>query len=467
MKAIPLASDTREQDITTSQHLVNVYPKQTLGGVYNFKLIGSCGLSLFARLPVLENSGFLKLHVVSDTVSSAGFTTERLFGFTRKKLYEVFDNGEHLEIGDIDIKGEAISVSDNGFQMIFVDGIKGYYIDFIDNEIHLITQESFYPSDTVTFQDGFFILNRNNTGQFYVSNLLSVEFDALNYATAEGKPDVLKAVISVKRQLYLFGSDSVEIWYNAGTGDFPFRRTNGVFVDKGIGATYTLASSDNGIIYFVSSDLCVYALSGYTVSKVSNSAVDKDLTNSLSGANGYTYIENGISFYVLSIPSIKKTWCYAIESKSWFIKQDTALKIHRVINTVRFNKKTIAADRQAPFLYIQSENYYTDIGLHILREIILPTVSDMREEFTINKFEIDMSTGFAKSNNYGSNPVILMSYSKDRGVTWSNERNMYVGKQGDYMNRVKINRLGRGRQFTIKLSTTEPMKIDLGGAWIE
>jgi len=57
-----------------------------------------------------------------------------------------------------------------------------------------------------------------------------------------------------------------------------------------------------------------------------------------------------------------------------------------------------------------------------------------------------------------------VSYSKDGGRNWSNKKRRSIGKIGQYQQRVKLMRMGIGRQWVFKISVSSPRKRDLLGA---
>jgi len=57
-----------------------------------------------------------------------------------------------------------------------------------------------------------------------------------------------------------------------------------------------------------------------------------------------------------------------------------------------------------------------------------------------------------------------ISYSKDGGRNWSSVRRYSLGKIGEYRKRIRILRLGRGRQWVFRITVSSPRKRDLLGA---
>lgn len=449
---IPLVSTTAEGNIAGLETLINIFPKKTDGGKYPYTLTHTPGLAYFLELPTFP---ILGLHE----------NKERAFAVTPSRFYEIFEDGTYTDLGAVTLDGVVV-MADNGIQVVVVDGKKGFFFDANTGVVSEIIADGFYPSRSVTYQDGYFVFDRKDTGQFFLSELLSLFFDPTDFATAEGKPDNLVRVMSDHRELFLFGTKTTEIWYNSGAGDFAFERNQGVFIEKGCAAPYTVAQQNN-TIYFVGSDLMVYSMAGYTPIRISNDAVEHSLADvDLSDAFAYTYHDLGILFYVLTIPSNKITWRLDLSTGSWHILKSHQFDRHQInCNTYIWNKNLVG-DFQNGRIYQLSNKTYTDDGDVIVREFILPTVNIGRGFIRIGSFELDMTSGVGLVIGQGSDPKALLYFSKDGGITWSNVKSANIGKIGKYLTRVKWNRLGAARQFVFKIIISDPIPVDIGGAYI-
>ena len=451
---IPLTATTGEGDIAGSEELVNIYPRKSVGGKYPFTLVGTPGLAYFLELPTFPVLG---LHE----------NGARAFAVTPSKFYEIFKNGTFKELGDVDLSGR-VSMEDNGAQVVVVDGSKGYYYDSNTELVQQITAPGFYPASTVTYQDGYFIFDRKDTGQFFLSELLSVAFDPLDFATAEGQPDNLVAVLSDHREVFMFGTQTIEVWYNSGAADFPFERNQGAFIEKGCAARHSVAKQNN-TVYFVGSDLMVYQMAGYTPTRISTHAIEQTLKDvNLDDCFAYTYQDEGHLFYVLTIPARNLTWCYDISTAAWHKRKSYQFGRHQSNNAIFYNSKTLVGDFQNGRIYQLASDYYSDDGEPIVRGFILPNVNMGRDFLTIDSLEFDMSSGVGLTSGQGDNPELRVYTSKDGGKTYGNSfKRAFIGKKGNYLTRAKTRRFGAARQFVFKVEISDPIPVDIGGAWVE
>ena len=67
----------------------------------------------------------------------------------------------------------------------------------------------------------------------------------------------------------------------------------------------------------------------------------------------------------------------------------------------------------------------------------------------------------------GEDPMVLLEYSDDGGLTWSNEIWRSVGKIGKYKWRSVWNRLGSSRHRVFRVTMSDPVKWVVTGANLE
>src|ERR1019366_8823925 len=105
-----------------------------------------------------------------------------------------------------------VSFSDNGLEMVLVDGPFGYSWTMATSIFAQITDVNFLGATQVEFMDGYFIFIKPDSEQFYISPLNAVTpLDALDIGTAEASPDNLVGCVVIQQNLYLFGSQTTEM----------------------------------------------------------------------------------------------------------------------------------------------------------------------------------------------------------------------------------------------------------------
>lgn len=380
-----------------------------------------------------------------------------------------------------------VQAADNGTQVIFVDGANGYYVDTTVLPLTLVklTDPHFHPTDTITFQDGYFIGVEKGTGNFFISDLYSIQFLPLNEANASGASDILIGAISCNRQLYLLGAKSLEIWYDEGSSSAtPFARQEGRFSQVGCAAPNSIAVVGETFFWLGSNSQgggIVYTLENAMPKRVSNHAVEyaiQGLTN-LTDATAYAYQQEGHFFYCLNIPGTNTTWVYDTSCSQWHERQSTVNgqtgrhfgQAHCVLNGVH-----IVGDYRNNKVYSYDLNTYTDDGLVVNRIRQTPHVSQSLNRLFYKLLEVDLQFGVGLDNTpsaipgentQGSDPRITLEISNDGGETWSNPIYAKMGKIGQYKQRARWQRLGSSRDRVFKVTVSEPVRCTMLSAYLD
>lgn len=117
------------------------------------------GLTLLANAPI---AGASRL----DWTASNG----QYFRVVGGVVYAVSSNWVHTALGSITPGLTPCSMADNGLVAILVDGTEnGYVIDLASNNFSRIYNPLFYGADRVRYLDTYFIFQRPDTNQWYLS----------------------------------------------------------------------------------------------------------------------------------------------------------------------------------------------------------------------------------------------------------------------------------------------------------
>ncbi|MGH8525913.1 MAG: hypothetical protein ACREXY_17425, partial [Gammaproteobacteria bacterium] len=210
-----------------SQRLVNLYPEiheagPRKGNVARF--VGTPGLRLRATLGAGPIRG---IHRAS---------TGQVFVVSGANLYEVFSHwAAQQRGGSIASSSGRVTMADDGTRLLIGDGgVTAFTAPLAAGSAVVAVADADCPGGHVAWQDGYFIHTVPNTGRFAISDLNAITYDALETATAEGRPDSLVSLISVNRLVWLFGQQTTEVWWNSGDADFPFSRNEAAFIETGV-----------------------------------------------------------------------------------------------------------------------------------------------------------------------------------------------------------------------------------------
>ena len=401
------------------------------------------------------------------------------------ELYKVDANYTVTLLGTVSGSPGPVSMADNGAVLFVACNGPSYTYFTLTNSFQQITDPQFEGAVTVSYLDGYFVFNPPDAQRINsVSTLTSggyiypLVFDATEFASAEGAPDNTVGIIADHRELWVFGDNSVEVWYNSGDVDFPFTRIQGAFNELGCAAAFSIAKMDNGL-FWLGKDArgqgIVYRANGYTGQRISTHAVEWQIQQygDLSDAIGYTYQQDGHSFYVLIFPSAGAMWVYDVSTQAWHERAGFSngnFVRHRSNCQVFFNQETLVGDYQNGKIYAFDLDVYADDGqlqkwLRSWRA--LPTGQNNLKRTAHHSLQLDIESGVGIVTGQGSDPQVMLRWSDDGGHTWSNEHWEKIGKIGEYGRRVIWRRLGmtmKLRDRVYEVSATDPVKTVILGA---
>lgn len=458
-----------------SQECINLYAELSASGTSKSVavLIGTPGLINWLTMAGSDNITGVRGIKVFDKTRAVAVVNDRCYLITLDS-----NNVPTAQLlGAVAAAPTPVSMASNGIVMMLVTGVAGYVINPNTLTLAQITNPAFVGADTVAFLDGYFCFNKTGTGQFQITGLYNTDIDSLDFATAEGAPDLLLSLLADHRELWLFGETTTEVYFNSGNPDFPFERIQGAFIEQGCAAKFSPARMDNSV-YWLSADErgkgTVQRAQGYAPQRISTHAVEYDIAqmSKIDDAVAYTYQQEGHSFYVLNFPTGNRTWVYDATTDIWHKRvyrspDNGSYNRQRQWVQMQFGGKTIVGDRQFGTLYVMDLDTFVDgdpIAL-IPRIRVGPHISNNLKEQFFASFQVDMQVGVGlNGTGYGSDPQAMLRWSDDGGYSWSNEYWVNIGKIGETGRHAKWRRLGRGRDRVYEVTITDPVKVVLIGA---
>jgi hypothetical protein len=393
-------------------------------------------------------------------------------------FYRIDTSYNAQAFGNISGTGQ-VSMSDNGTQIFIATNPDGYVFNMSTQVFGKITDPDFPGAVTVGYLDGYFVFNEPNSQRVWITTLLDgTSIEPLDFASAEGSPDGLVSLIVDHREAWLFGSNSVEVWYDSGAADFPLERIQGAYNEIGCVAAYSVAKLDNGVFWLggdARGEGIVYRTNGYTGQRISTHAVEWQIQQygDISDAIGYTYQQDGHAFYVLTFPSAGKTWAYDVSTQSWTERAawvNGAFTRHRSNCQMAFNHEILVGDYNDGRVYAFDLNVFADDDqpqrwLRSWRA--LPQDQNDLRRTAQHSLQLDAETGVGVVYGQGDTPQVVLRWSDDGGHTWSNEHWASMGAIGAYGTRTFWRRLGmttKLRDRVYEVSGTDPVKISIVGA---
>jgi hypothetical protein len=288
------------------------------------------------------------------------------------EFYKIYPDYSYVKLGDIGGGNTApVSIADNGKQLFIACGAVAYIYDEPAGTFQQITDPDFFGAETVCYIDGYFAFNQPGTQIIWVTGILDgTSIDPLAFAAAESTPDEVVAVVSNNREVWVFGTGTTEVWYDAATTPFPLSPIQGAYNEIGCIAKFSICKLDNSLFWLGQDPRgfgIVYRNQGYTGKRISTHAIEYAIQQygDVSDAVAYTYQQEGHSFYVIAFPTAGKTWAYDVATGAWHERagfENGEFARHRSQCQMNFNSETIVGDYENGNLYAFDLDIYQDDG---------------------------------------------------------------------------------------------------------
>lgn len=306
-----------------------------------------------------------------------------------------------------------VSIADNGATIFFACNGPSYTYYEPTGEFNEITDDNFPGAVTVAYIDTLFVFNEPNSQRIWSvvtqdvvtgDYIYPLVFDPLTVGSADGSPDGVVAINVDHRQMWVFGTDSTEVWYDAGLEGFPLTPIQGAFNEIGCVASFSVAKLDNSL-FWLGTDArgqgIVYKSNGYAGVRVSTHAIEYAIAQygNISNALAYTYQQEGHAFYVLTFPSANATWVYDVSTQVWHERagfDNGEFTRHRSNCQCNFGGNIIVGDFENGNIYRFNLDVYADNGsiqkwLRSWRA--LPTGQNNLKRTAHHSLQLDCETG--------------------------------------------------------------------------
>lgn len=435
---------------------------------------------------------------------------EGAYGVNGNVAFYIDNAGNFTNLGNVVWNGNAVSpvsMVPNGNKQIFVSDPptgKGYVIGAAGaaSTFTTIANANFLGAAYSTFQDGYILVVTPNTNQFQISgddtNPIgdATIWSSSNVSIQAGMADLLRAILSNREYIRIFGYRRSQVYANTGAAGFPFQIYNDTFIETGLAATFSVANLGDAGLMWIGQDArgirAAWIDPAMQPQRASTFAVEQAWESyaSIDDAVAFPYLWRGHLIYRITFPSAKidglgnktaATWEYDVTASQltglsiWTEQQHSNPQNYLVgrpelYHCYAYGKHlvgSVGTDGNPGAIYQWSANQYTDCGTdslgnqvqkQIVRDRICPHLWESNHRLVYNKieFEVARGVGLDGAPGVGTNPQLYLAWSNDAGNSYGAWRNMAVGALAAYNQRVYFTRVGYARDRVFWARYSDP-----------
>ncbi len=381
-----------------------------------------------------------------------------LYAVTGTELYSVTSTGASTLIGTIQGSGRVSMVYD-GTNIVIATGSSKPYI--YDGSALSKGSDADLPNAKTVAHINQRVIYEKSNGIAFADLDDPLVVDSANILLANTRSDNVQAVVTHRQQVVTFGNRTIEPSYFSGVGNPPYSRINNSVQEIGTESPYSVATNKD-FIYFLSSDRRVYRMSGLNSQPIDNPAIGRAIQDysSISDAFGVCITHDGQNWYLLSFPAAGATWLFNESTGLW-----TSLSYgadgaqHLISDYVYIYGRHLVSDRRNGNIYELDPETFTDNGDVIQRRRVTRNIDSRTlgaqpgKRLFMSKLMLEIEPG---ASLVSGESTIIMQYSDDDGKTWSTERWMNIGEQGDFTRELVWSGLGHFYKRRFRFTVTDP-----------
>lgn len=376
---------------------------------------------------------------------------ETLYVVAGTKLYVVAADAAKTEIGTIP-GSDDVQMAGDGTNVVAVSGGEIYVYDGLTTGP--VTDPDAPLASSVVWTDGYFLFGELNTQQFFISGLgTPMAYDALDYASAEWKPDNIVTPVTLRRTVYLAGTKSIEAQQNTGAADFPFSRYQDILIDVGVAGRAAITTT-NDTMFWLASDGTIRRLDGLTASVISTAPVAKIIKGWADKAAtvASSHVWGTHLFVVFRNPQGCIVWDQATER--WAERGSYGQATWGVTHCATCYGSVLFGSPTEGKIYRLDDDALDEDGAPLEFEMVTPFAYVGGKLFTIDELEVMPQAGVGSQT---LDPAITCERTQN-GQDWSAPQIRRLGKAGQRDHRVLFGLQGEGRAMAFRLRITDPVK---------
>lgn len=353
--------------------------------------------------------------------------------------------------------GSELCTFDYGFdQLGIASGGRLYYWN--GTKLTQVTDSDLGSVVDFVWVDGYYM---TTDGEFLIVTELNdpTAVNPLKYGSSEADPDDIKGLLKLRNEVYALNRYTIEVFENVGGTLFPFQRIEGAIIPRGVVGTWAACVFDDKVAFLGSAKNeppSIWVGVNGQCAKIATREIDtilqeyeeRDLANVLLESR----IDKGHEHLYVHLPDQTLVYDMAatqlMQQPVWFVLSSGVVgrARFRARSLVWCNERWLVADPTSTAYGYLSEDTSAHYGDVVGWEFGTGIMYNNGFGAIIHELELVALPGRIPS---GTDPVIWTSYSVD-GETWSVERSVKCGKQGDRNKRIVWLQQGAWRHWRIQ-----------------
>jgi hypothetical protein len=416
--------------------LLNCYPEALpAGSIAAYQIRACLGLDDYANLPGV-------------IVRAMAHTAGEVYAVSGGKLSKV-EAGAVTELEDV-ADAEDTAIASNNAEITVTAG--GNYYVWDGTNIDQPTPGAFGTFGGHDTLGGYTVITEKDGRRIQWSGLQDAgTLPGLNFATAEGMDDLCIRPMAIAGNMWIFKERSTEIWSLTGDAGANAFGWTGVLLETGLKA-FRLACKVPGSVFMVGHDGRVYVAEGSGLASISTRPVEQAIEAGTAISCLY-YEDEGHKFGVIRFTD-RPAWVFDFTEGLWH-ERGTETRSWDVHVTAPSGGDWLAAG-QGGIVWRMTRNA-RDGDFPLVRKMVSRTAYMDGNRFIVGMLEFHAKTGHAPGR-------MLMRVSKDRGETWTLQREREISVMGGQDRRITFRALGQCRSLTVELTVTDAADLTIASA---
>lgn len=411
---------------------------------------------------------------------------ELLYVQTLDDLWKVDSDATFTQLNSSNLGTTAgrseMALNPESREILIVDGVGAFLQDITAGTWSAVSDTDFPDAATTcAYINGRFLVNDPTVaGKFWWSDVNDgTAWDSTSFATAETLETPIQKILVDRNDVYLFGSDRSEVWFNSDDPDFIFQRVE--LIETGIAAPATACRFDNSVVWLARNERgalqVVRAAGSYQPQVISDQNLTRvwETYSTVDDAFAYAYQMDGHEFFVITFPTAGATYAYDALTQRWHQRSGAfssseptreKANCHAYCGDWAGGTHIVGDSGTTGKLFAFSSTVYTFDSVQMDRRLTSAHISAMNEDrLRLSEVQLDCEEGVLDAADTGTERTVTLSWSKDAGQSFSTGVDLDLGESDETAKRLMVRKLGKGRSWVFRIYSATNRKLVIKGLY--